>query len=95
RGSIALLICFVLSLVFEVLGPGVLVQLGGKEIKLDLYQYSPLEDWCVEMHKHARPEDFEDEAQDEADEQSDAAAESDDLNSQQASEGSPESEPRA
>ncbi|MEL7483493.1 MAG: hypothetical protein AAFN41_03975, partial [Planctomycetota bacterium] len=69
--------------------------LGGKEIKLDLYQYAPLEDWCVAMHKHARPEDFADEAQDDADEPSDAAAESDDLNSQEASEGSPESEPRA
>lgn len=69
--------------------------LGGKEIKLDLYQYTPLEDWCVAMHKHAQPEDFADDAQDESDEPSDAAAEFDDLNSQEASEGSPESEPRA
>ncbi len=39
-------------------------QLGGREIKLDLYQYHPLEEWCIEMHKHARPEDFEDEDDD-------------------------------
>ena len=44
-------------------------ELGGREIKLDLYQYQPLEDWYVEMHKHARPEDFEeDEAEDQAEE---------------------------
>lgn len=35
--------------------------LGGREIKLDLYQYVPLEDWAVAMHRHARPEDYADE----------------------------------
>jgi len=33
-------------------------QLGGKEIKLDLYQYEPLEAWYEQMHRAARPEDF-------------------------------------
>jgi len=33
--------------------------LGGREIKLDLYQYEPLEQWVVAMHEHAHPEDFE------------------------------------
>jgi hypothetical protein len=42
-------------------------ELGGKEIKLDLYQYQPLEEWYTEMHKHARPEDFEDDNADESD----------------------------
>ena len=36
-------------------------QLGGKEIKLDLYQYEPLEAWYVQMHRAARPEDFTEE----------------------------------
>ena len=36
-------------------------QLGGKEIKLDLYQYEPLESWYLEMHRAARPEDFAEE----------------------------------
>lgn len=35
-------------------------QLGGREIKLDLYQYVPLEEWAVAMHRSARPEDYED-----------------------------------
>jgi hypothetical protein len=49
-------------------------QLGGREIKLDLYQYVPLEDWAVAMHKAARPEDYaEEEAEEEADKQSDQA----------------------
>lgn len=38
--------------------------LGGRELKLDLYQYVPLEEWTVAMHKHARPEDYEDEGAD-------------------------------
>lgn len=36
-------------------------QLGGKEVKLDLYQYEPLEAWYLEMHRSARPEDFAEE----------------------------------
>lgn len=36
-------------------------QLGGKEIKLDLYQYEPLESWYLAMHRAARPEDFAEE----------------------------------
>ncbi|MEO1583230.1 MAG: hypothetical protein AAFR96_01505 [Planctomycetota bacterium] len=49
-------------------------QLGGREIKLDLYQYDPLEDWAVAMHKHARPEDYEDENEDEGGDDSAAEA---------------------
>lgn len=45
-------------------------QLGGREIKLDLYQYVPLEEWAVAMHRHARPEDYSDEADDASDEPS-------------------------
>jgi len=41
-------------------------ELGGKEVKLDLYQYQPLEEWYKAMHKHARPEDFEDEEEEQA-----------------------------
>lgn len=65
-------------------------ELGGREIKLDLYQYAPLEDWCVEMHKHARPEDFDDEddqASDTADES--GGAESDGADSQEAADAEP------
>lgn len=48
-------------------------QLGGKEIKLDLYQYEPLEAWYEQMHRSARPEDFvEDDAELADDEQADA-----------------------
>lgn len=36
-------------------------QLGGREIKLDLYQYTPLEEWAVAMHRSARPEDYAEE----------------------------------
>ncbi len=36
-------------------------ELGGQEVKLDLYQYEPLETWYLEMHRSARPEDFVDE----------------------------------
>lgn len=36
-------------------------QLGGKEIKLDLYQYEPLEAWYEAMHRAAYPEDFAEE----------------------------------
>ncbi|MFI4894306.1 MAG: hypothetical protein ACIAQ0_12875 [Phycisphaerales bacterium JB058] len=49
-------------------------QLGGKEIKLDLYQYEPLEAWYEQMHRAARPEDFaEDDAEQAQAEQQDSA----------------------
>ena len=44
--------------------------LGGQEIKLDLYQYEPLEQWAVAMHKHAHPEDFEPEEENDQDSES-------------------------
>ena len=58
-------------------------ELGGRELKLDLYQYSPLEDWCVEMHKHARPEDYADEDTDDG--TRDAAPESAEPSSEEVS----------
>ncbi len=63
-------------------------QLGGKEIKLDLYQYEPLEAWYLEMHRAARPEDFaEEDAQRFEAEQAEQAesAESEEENSTSAS----------
>jgi len=48
--------------------------MGGKEIKLDLYQYEPLEAWYEQMHRAARPEDFaEDDAEQAEAEQQDSA----------------------
>ncbi len=63
--------------------------LGGREIKLDLYQYTPLEDWCVEMHKHARPEDFADEPEESAPDAEEAVVESEAPESEKGSEPEP------
>ena len=63
-------------------------ELGGREIKLDLYQYEPLEDWYTQMHTHARPEDFDDE--DEAAEDDSPAEQGDESESQEPKE--PQSE---
>lgn len=63
--------------------------LGGREIKLDLYQYTPLEEWCVEMHKHARPEDFADEPAEDAAEAESQMVESEGAESEQAAETDP------
>lgn len=38
--------------------------LGGRELRIDLYRYDPLEDWIVQMHQSAFPEEFEDEDDD-------------------------------
>lgn len=40
--------------------------LGGREVKVDLYRYAHLEDWIIQMHRHAFPEDFEDEGNEDA-----------------------------
>lgn len=48
-------------------------QLGGREIKLDLYQYEPLEAWYLAMHRAARPEDFAEEDAQRAAEQAERA----------------------
>ena len=40
--------------------------LGGRELKLDLYRYSPLEAWVLEMERTAFPERAEKEAAEEA-----------------------------
>lgn len=58
-------------------------QLGGREVKLDLYQYEPLEDWYLQMHRTSRPEDFEDEDEGEAESQDAGAAESPSEESEQ------------
>lgn len=56
-------------------------QLGGKEIKLDLYQYEPLEAWYLEMHRTARPEDFtEEDAERQAAEQTESAESEEETN---------------
>lgn len=39
--------------------------LGGREIKLDLLRYTPLEEWVVEMERTAFPERFEEKKADE------------------------------
>ncbi|MEM8757002.1 MAG: hypothetical protein AAGF47_04385 [Planctomycetota bacterium] len=65
--------------------------LGGREIKLDLYQYTPLEDWAVAMHRHARPEDYADEnaAADAAEAGSDSGTKPDEAAHEQSSDNKP------
>lgn len=54
--------------------------LAGQELRIDLYRHDPLEDWIIEMHRTAFPEDFEDEDDSEDtpsdDESQDTAADS-------------------
>jgi hypothetical protein len=47
--------------------------LDGRELKVDLYRYSPLEVWVLEMERTAFPERAEKEAADEADAGAEAA----------------------
>ncbi|RNC82564.1 MAG: hypothetical protein ED559_12535 [Phycisphaera sp.] len=58
-------------------------QLGGKEVKLDLYQYEPLEEWYLAMHRHARPEDLIDEDEHEGDDGDESDTESEIQESEQ------------
>ncbi|MEO0513371.1 MAG: hypothetical protein AAF108_10830 [Planctomycetota bacterium] len=58
--------------------------LAGRELKLDLYRYDPLEAWVIEMHRSAFPEDFEEEDAEAS------AAEAKELASVGAGDGSPE-----
>lgn len=51
-------------------------RLGGREIKLDLYQYEPLEAWYLQMHRAARPEDFAEEDAEKAEAEQARATES-------------------
>ncbi len=66
-------------------------QLGGQEVKLDLYQYEPLEEWYLAMHRHERPEDLIEEDEDEG--ESGGGEESDTESETQESEQHPRPEP--
>lgn len=60
-------------------------RLGGREIKLDLYQYEPLEAWYLQMHRAARPEDFAEEDAEKAEAEQARAAESEQTEAAQSS----------
>lgn len=63
-------------------------RLGGREIKLDLYQYEPLEAWYLEMHRAARPEDFAEEDAEKAEAEEARAAETEQAEEARASSSS-------